>query len=119
MQPMNAVVLTLILGMPSFSGATIDPWVQQRLSALAVPFVPNNGQWDQQAVFAAKTFAGILFVTSEGKLVYRLRGKAAPHDDKPVAAWSRRSTVRTTGMAENSAEGELPGWVLTETLAVC
>lgn len=42
---------------------------------MQVPFVPNGGQWDKQAAFAAHTFAGTLFVTTEGKLVYSLPGK--------------------------------------------
>ncbi len=49
--------------------------VQQKLSAMAIPFVPNAGQWDSRAAFAAQTFAGTLFVTTEGQLVYSLPPK--------------------------------------------
>ncbi|MBK9608824.1 MAG: hypothetical protein IPO58_21200 [Betaproteobacteria bacterium] len=48
--------------------------VRQRMSALTVPFVPNAGQWDARAAFAARTFAGTLFVTTAGQLVYSLPG---------------------------------------------
>ncbi len=103
MQQMKAVVLTLILGMPSLAQAAIDPADQQRLAALVVPFVPNAGQWDEQAAFAAKTFAGMLFVTTEGKLVYRLPGRGALDADGRAAALSR-PTRRTTGLVEHRAE---------------
>lgn len=50
--------------------------VKQRINVASAPFVPNAGQWDARAAFAAKTFAGTLFVTTDGKLVYSL--PAAP-----------------------------------------
>ena len=49
--------------------------VRDAISKMSVPFVPNAGQWDTQAAFAAQTFAGTLFITTEGKLVYSLSGK--------------------------------------------
>ena len=66
MPQMKVVVLILILGMPLLARAAIDPAVQQRLAALAVPFVPNAGQWGERAAFAAQTFAGKLYVTQQG-----------------------------------------------------
>ena len=38
--------------------------VRESLAALPVQFVPNAGQWDSRAAFAAHTFAGTLFVTT-------------------------------------------------------
>ena len=51
---------------------------QQKLAAMSVPFVPNAGQWDARAAFAAQTFAGTLFVTQQGELVYSLPGRPLP-----------------------------------------
>jgi hypothetical protein len=41
-----------------------------------VPFVQNAGQWDKRAAFAAQTFAGTMFVITDGRLVHRLPGKS-------------------------------------------
>ena len=48
---------------------------RQQMATLSVPFVPNAGQWDPRAAFAVHTFAGTLFVTTDGQLVYSLPGK--------------------------------------------
>ena len=49
--------------------------VQQKINALSVPFVPNQGQWDRRAAFKANALGGALFVTTEGALVYSFPGK--------------------------------------------
>src|SRR6478672_3132295 len=61
-------------GPSSCASAAVDPAIVAKLASASVPFVPNNGQWDSRAAFAAQTFAGTLFVTTEGKLVYSLPG---------------------------------------------
>jgi hypothetical protein len=57
------------------TGAISLAAAQQKLSAMSIPFVPNGGQWDARAAFAAQTFAGTVFVTKQGELVYSLPGK--------------------------------------------
>ncbi|MBK8741248.1 MAG: hypothetical protein IPM02_17775 [Betaproteobacteria bacterium] len=83
--------------------------VRGALSQLSVPFVPNAGQWDREAAFAAHTFAGTLFVTTEGILVYRLNGK-------PIAGAEATSPPGTRDRSSERAAARQPGWVLTETL---
>jgi hypothetical protein len=65
---------------------------QARIDALGVPFVPNAGQWDSEAAFAARTFAGVAFVTTNGQLVHRLAG------------------------TQRDGASRAPGWVIRETL---
>ena len=56
-------------------GATPDRQaVQQALAGLAVPFEHNSGQFDPQVAYMAKTFAGSVFVTRDGRIVYSLPG---------------------------------------------
>lgn len=78
--------------------------VKQRINVASAPFVPNAGQWDARAAFAAKTFAGTLLVTTDGKLVYSL--PAAP----PGAVSSGRDaqTQRALALIESfvSHDGE-------------
>ncbi len=82
---------------PTAAGATrATPTIADvsvKLATLQVPFVPNAGQWDKRAAFAAHTFAGTIFVTTDGKLVHSLPGKP-PHGAR---------SYRTSG------------WVLSET----
>ena len=80
---------------------------QQKISALAVPFVPNLGQWDQRAAFKANTLGGALFVTTEGALVYSFPGK-------PLVAESPSDANQRS--ARRAAAERGPGWTLTETL---
>jgi hypothetical protein len=46
--------------------------VGARLAALSVPFVENTGQLDSRVAYRASLFAGALFVTRDGELVYAL-----------------------------------------------
>ena len=75
-----------------------------KASLSAVPFVANAGQWDARAAFAAPTFAGTLFVTTDGQLVYSLpptrklppaAGLSANPSSRPLANGSsrRRSAI--------------------------
>jgi len=105
---LNAVLALLL---SNGAQAAVDPGVSQKLATASVPFVPNAGQWDKQAAFAAQTFAGTLFVTTEGKLVYSLPGKpiADKADDTSTGSLARRPHDH------QRATERTPGWVLTET----
>jgi len=88
---------------PSWSIAP-DEATTARLALMPVPFVANEGQWNADAAFAAPTFAGTLFVTREGKLVYRLSG-------------ARRGDARAIATKVADAPATLsrnPDWVLAE-----
>lgn len=80
---------------------------------MQVPFIPNGGQWDKQAAFAAHTFAGTLFVTTEGKLVYSLPGKS--RTDPPDQPKTKGSADKGKGEGKHLRKQITPGWVLTET----
>jgi len=87
-------------------GATPDRQaVQQALAGLAVPFEHNSGQFDPQVAYMAKTFAGSVFVTRDGRIVYSLPGK--PLDLDASASHPPQRQQRTE---------RGPGWALQETL---
>ncbi|MEO8133994.1 MAG: kelch repeat-containing protein [Betaproteobacteria bacterium] len=46
--------------------------VRDKLGDISIPFVENTGQLDSHVRFSAPTFAGTLFVTDRGELVYAL-----------------------------------------------
>src|SRR5258706_15020870 len=111
------------IGAPEITAMTPDSdpdlsRMRQRLGALSVPFVPNAGQWDARAAFAAQTFAGTLFVTTDGQLVYSLPGRQV--DDPTVDTAEKGPPVPTTSTTNHArlqrAGTRAPGGVLTETL---
>ncbi len=100
------------------SAAAPDPATLRKISALSVPFVPNAGQWNERAAFAAQTFAGTLFVTQQGELVYSLPGKPiTPGADLADGNVGADSAARETPSRRLQRPAErTPGWVLSETL---
>ncbi len=104
---------TLAIVVASFaatvSAAAPDLPTQQTIAAISVPFVPNAGQWDARAAFAAQTFAGTLFVTKTGELVYSLPGRIIAEPLMGERTVDRKSPPQ-------HARQRRPGWVLCETL---
>ena len=80
---------------PGWAVPTEDARAQ--LAALRVPFIVNQGQVDPRVAYYAPMFAGTLFVTGQGELVYALRGQVA----------------RVPGRRTEASV--VSGWTLTET----
>ncbi len=57
---------------PSGSQSAVPAEARQKLAKLQIPFIANQGQSDKEVKFYARTFAGTVFVTETGKLVYSL-----------------------------------------------
>jgi hypothetical protein len=76
-----------------------DAQVRAQLAGLRLPFIENQGQTDARVAYYAPTFAGTLFVTRQGELVYVLPNAS------PGASRGRPTTPSA-----------LPAWSLTETL---
>src|SRR5258706_15690806 len=78
-----------------------DHHLSQRLSGVRIPFIANLGQTDSMVAYYAATFAGTVFVTRRGEIVYALPERRSP---KP------------TGASSNGDANALnDGWTLTET----
>ena len=86
--------------------------VQAALGGLSVPFEANSGQWDAQVAFKAQTFAGQVFVTHSGSIVYSLPGPVQDKAADSKAADRDKTQARTPAPAPIRA----PGWSLVETL---
>ncbi len=71
------------------------------LAGVSVPFIANVGQTDAAVAFYAPTFAGTVFVTRDGRIVYSLPGKGAGEESRPRG---RSQTAALTSA----------GWSLTE-----
>ena len=110
-----AAILLVATSLPA--GAAVDKGVRDRVAALSVPFVANSGQWDPRAAFAAPIFAGTLFVTRDGKLVYRLAPSSGPRHVNPAADGLEGSAVPVTSRDfSQRVPTRSASWVLTESL---
>ncbi len=73
------VALFLALAVPrlgeagsSGSQSAVPAEAKQKLAKVQIPFIANQGQSDKEVKFTARTFAGTVFVTETGELVYSL-----------------------------------------------
>jgi hypothetical protein len=71
--------------------------------SLQIPFIKNTGPLDQRVAYYAQTFAGTLFVTHQGQLVYTLPGKV--QSDPSLVARSDANLHKRYS----------PGWTVVET----
>ena len=57
---------------PNAVQSAIPVATKQKLAKVQIPFIANQGQSDKEVKFYARTFAGTVFVTETGELVYSL-----------------------------------------------
>ena len=98
---MVALALFALLGASGAAlAAPVEARVQAQLAGARMPFLANEGQVDARVAYYAPTFAGTVFVTREGQVVYALRGPGAGRDrargkraSAPVTDWSLIETL--------------------------
>ena len=66
--------------------------VRRSISGLSIPFVANEGQTDPRVAFTARTFAGTVFVTKEGRIVYSLLPGRAEQGRSNAGGWTLTET---------------------------
>jgi len=76
--------------------------LMKKASMLQIPFIENQGQIKDESVrFYANTFAGAVFVTDKGEIVYRLI-KTEPR------AQATRHKIQGSGLRQNNAKLKTP-----------
>ncbi|MGH7335382.1 MAG: SBBP repeat-containing protein, partial [Candidatus Rokuibacteriota bacterium] len=83
--------------------------VKPKLGAMVLPFIANQGQSDERVKFYATTFAGTVFVTGTGELVYALPRDVGP---RPRHAAAHRRDQRSLDFPSQS----MGGVTITEAL---
>ena len=76
---------------PAVTTAGTTPEIAQKLrkiGAAPVPFVANGGEIDPRVAYYARTFAGTVFVTKEGSLVYSLEARGAAKGAGTPGGWT-------------------------------
>ncbi len=66
------VKLTFIKHENTKKGAPANVTVTQKMQSIHIPFIANEGQLDDDVGFYANTFAGQVFLTRNGEIVYSL-----------------------------------------------
>ncbi|MBN1418493.1 MAG: hypothetical protein JXP34_06920, partial [Planctomycetes bacterium] len=88
-----------IIASPEPTGARA---VEGALARLRVPFVRNDGQTDPDVAYTAATFAGTVFVTRRGEILYSLRGAPGWVLRETLAGGRPIPTVGTPGTSRVS-----------------
>ena len=92
----------MTFGLGSQTGRVAGEPLRERLGGVRVPFVSNSGQVDPAVAYYASTFAGTVYVTKKGEIVYSL--PAAVEDAKKSSRPNAQVLPKTVGK----------GWSLTE-----
>ena len=105
-----SIALAAVSALASANGlANADRSKAAAIVALGVPFIPNLGQTDRDVAFLARTFAGTVFVTTDGRIVYSLPpAQAGSASGAARQGWALtesfpRRGIRPVGLAETSA----------------
>ncbi len=91
------------------------PDLAARVADTTVPFIENRGQVDPAVAFYARTFAGTVFVTHAGEVVYALPAAQEPDADAPLAP-RERGSVCFASLDRGRENGPEPVLALRETL---
>lgn len=74
----SAVLIFIVMVLPSHAGKVTqftDEEVKANVSRLQIPFIRNEGQVNNDEVmFYTQTFAGTVFVTNDGSILYSVHG---------------------------------------------
>ncbi|UCE18936.1 MAG: VCBS repeat-containing protein [Gemmatimonadota bacterium] len=52
---------------------TTETRLSSQMASLHIPFIANDGQYDEQVAYSARTFGGTVFITHDGDIVYALQ----------------------------------------------
>ncbi len=106
--------ISTIHSTPQHAQMNKDEFIQ-KTQKLRMPFIANDGQLDEKVKFYAKTFAGSVFVTKDGEIVYSLpKFEESPSADTHSTEITTKSHRRRgiVADAQQGAESVRPvGWV--------
>ncbi len=79
----RAMPLAALLLASAGTGLAKEEPLRERIGDVRVPFIANDGQTDAVVAYYAQTFAGTVFITRDGRIVYSLPGKSAGREGRP------------------------------------
>jgi hypothetical protein len=106
-----AIVLSAVMSMPPAAAATADS-----IGNAQIPFIVNRGQVDARVAFYAHTFAGTVFATRGGELVYALPGWALRESFVDGIARPTAGAAATTNISVLTSAVQLPSIATTRSV---
>ena len=85
------LISLLLISVVSYSNNKLNPdktKIMAKAMNLQIPFIENQGQTDKKVKFYANTFAGNVYVTEKGEIVYGLTGAGGSGDIILFLQWS-------------------------------
>ncbi|UCE18935.1 MAG: SBBP repeat-containing protein [Gemmatimonadota bacterium] len=67
------------------AGIASQNHIPSHMAHVHVPFIPNDGHFDEQVAYSARTFGGTVFITHDGDIVYSLQNANEDATIKGVA----------------------------------
>jgi len=105
-----AIVISAISSTPAVA-ATGDP-----IGNAHIPFIANRGQVDERVAFYAHTFAGTVFATRRGELVYALPGWALRETFVGGSAHPAAGAAATTNVSVLTSAVQVPAIATTHSV---
>lgn len=102
-----AVITPVFASAPAKQSPPALASAETRLGKLGLSWVPNAGQWDSRAAFRAQSFAGSVWMTTEGVLLHQFNGPRA-------TGCTSAAATEESSPARAPACPRAPGWVLAE-----
>ena len=79
------LISLLLIPVVSYSNNKLNPdknKIMAKAMSLQIPFIENQGQVDKSVRFYANTFAGNVYVTEKGEIVYGLQKKVVSSNER-------------------------------------
>ena len=103
---MGFLFIYLFILTSAFASVEIDKnAVMKKVSGLQIPFIENQGQVKDKSVrFYANTFAGTVFITDKGEIVYSM----IKAEDKKLGRWEDEKLKNADSQPLNLSTSKLP-----------
>jgi hypothetical protein len=96
--------LLFVLCFTGFGHTAITP-TTKAIRASQIPFIANQGQFDEKVRYYAKTFGGTVFITDEGQWIYSLPGKGRTTSDLNRSFRSQHHAKKNDSFTKEVAKG--------------
>lgn len=83
-----------------------DTLSQSQLGNLQIPFIENQGQIHDDVKYYAQTFGGTVFITKDGKIIYRLP-KSSERENQKNHCEQRRDEAAPNSIVEKKGDASL------------
>ena len=102
--------ISLLSTLPVRASIDDNESVKSKLSQISIPFIENQGQIDPSVKFYANTFAGQVYVTNNGEIIYTL----SKTDNENFSSQEQKMISETKTLYPTTKNLQLKGWVIKE-----